>query len=80
MAVAQKIMGSFTEVTPQQVKAIVGNPKATKADVIQWVQQHHPEAPLERYRDAINESKAEHQADAIVAIYAGLKSLQSQFN
>ncbi len=80
MAVAQKIMGKLVEVTPQQVKAIVGNPKASKADVIQWVQQHHPEAPLERYRDSINAAKAEHQADAVVAIHAGLKTLQSQFN
>jgi Holliday junction resolvasome RuvABC endonuclease subunit len=77
MAVAQKIMGKLVEVTPQQVKTIVGNPKATKADVIHWVQKKHPEAPLERYRDSINAAKAEHQADAIVAIYAGLKTLQS---
>lgn len=76
LAVVQKIKGELIEVTPQQVKAIVGNLEASKADVIQWVQQHNPEAPLELYRGSINATKAEHQADAVVAIYAGLKSLQ----
>ena len=77
LAMVQKIKGELIEVTPQQVKAIVGNLEASKADVIQWVKKHHPEAPLELYRGSINAAKAEHQADAIVAIYAGLKTLQS---
>ena len=43
--VQKKIKGELIEVTPQQVKAIVGNLEASKADVIQWVKERHPEAP-----------------------------------
>ncbi len=38
------------------------------------MQQQHPEAVLESYRGSLNVSKAEHQADAIVAIHAAMKT------
>lgn len=65
---------TFIEVTAAEVKAIVGKKDATKKEVISWVKQYHPEAPLETFRGAINLSKAEHQADAIVAIHAAMKT------
>lgn len=65
---------TFIEVSASEVKTIVGKKDATKKEVIAWVQQHHPEAPLETFKGAINLSKAEHQADAIVAIHAAMKT------
>lgn len=64
----------FIEVTAGEVKQVVGKKDATKKEVITWVQQKHPEAPLETFRGVINLSKAEHQADAIVAIHAAMKT------
>lgn len=67
----------FFEVTPTEVKlAAVGDKNASKQAMIQWATTQHPEAnwPTHSYRgqQLISESKAEHQADAIGAIYAGL--------
>ena len=70
----QKIKPTFIEVSPNEVKMIVGSKSATKKEVIQWVQSRHPEAPLERFRGVISLSKAEHQADAIVAIHAAMQT------
>lgn len=66
---ALKGMGiPFFEVTPTEVKMIsVGNKKATKAEMIKWAKGKNPEAPW-----ASSAAKAEHQADALGAIYAGL--------
>lgn len=74
IAVVQKIKPTFIEVSPNEVKMIVGSKSATKKEVIQWVQSHHPEAPLETFRGAISLTKAEHQADAIVAIHAAMQT------
>lgn len=74
MAVVQKIKATFIEVSPNEVKQVVGSKQATKQDVINWVLKQHPEAPLERYRDAISVAKAEHQADAIVSIHAAMNT------
>ena len=60
----------FIYVTPQAVKKVVGNPKATKRDVVEWASKQHPEAPWPMYRGKIKVGEAEHMADAIVAIYA----------
>ena len=65
---------SFIEVSPLEVKQIVGSKSATKKEVIEWVQSHHPEAPLETFRGVISLAKAEHQADAIVAIHAAMQT------
>lgn len=67
----------FFEVTPTEVKmATVGNKTASKLDMIQWATSKHPEANWPTYKrgsnNLISEAQAEHQADAIAAIYAGL--------
>lgn len=79
------IMGSlraagtpFFEVTPTEVKvSAVGNPNAKKAAMIAWGLTQHPEANWPTYRkngmDVVSEAQAEHMADAIATIYAGLK-------
>lgn len=62
------------EVLPSEVKSIVGKKDASKKEVIAWVQTKHPEAPLSAYKNQINLTKAEHQADAIVAVHAAMKT------
>ena len=67
----------FFEVTPTEVKvAAVGYKNATKADMIKWATEKHPEANWPTYNERgqtlISEAKAEHMADATAAIYAGL--------
>ena len=69
----------FFEVTPTEVKlAGPGVKTATKQEMIAWAVAKHPEANWPKYsqsgRTLISEAKAEHQADAIAAIYAGLAS------
>ena len=68
----------FFEVTPTEVKmAGAGKKTATKQDMIQWAVKKHPEANWPTYKEhgviRITEAKAEHQADAVGAIYAGIK-------
>lgn len=70
---------TFYEVTPLEVKLSgFGKKDATKAEMIQWAMQKHPEAPWPTYnrggKAIVSEAKAEHMADAIGAIYAGFKS------
>lgn len=67
----------FFEVTPTEVKlASVGNKTATKQEMIKWAMAAHPEANWPTYKQngkaMVSEAKAEHMADAIAAIYAGL--------
>lgn len=67
----------FFEVTPTEVKlASVGNKTATKQEMINWAMSTHPEANWPMYKQngvsIVSEAKAEHMADAIAAIYAGL--------
>jgi Holliday junction resolvasome RuvABC endonuclease subunit len=71
----------FFEVTPTEVKlASVGNKTASKQDMIQWAMATHPEANWPTYKQngtvMVSEAKAEHMADAIAAIYAGLSCNQ----
>lgn len=71
----------FIEVTPTEVKmATVGTKTATKAEMINWATTQFPSAPWPRYprnsEALISEAKAEHMADAIGAIWAGVKSNQ----
>jgi Holliday junction resolvasome RuvABC endonuclease subunit len=70
---------SINEVTPTQVKvAAVNNKTATKQQMITWASMLHPEANWPTYnhkgKTLITESKAEHMADAIGSIYAGIAS------
>jgi Holliday junction resolvasome RuvABC endonuclease subunit len=67
----------FFEVTPTEVKlAAVGNKTATKQDMIKWAMATHPEANWPTYKQngktLVSEAKAEHMADAVAAIYAGM--------
>lgn len=73
----------FFEVTPTEVKMIsVGKKTATKSEMIHWAYNRHPEAKWPTYKqhgqDVISEAKAEHMADAVAAIHAGLASNQFQ--
>lgn len=68
----------FFEVTPTEVKlAAVGNKTATKQDMIKWAMESHPEANWPTYKQngkvMVSEAKAEHMADAVAAIYAGIR-------
>lgn len=68
----------FFEVTAIEVKlAMTGCKTATKLHMINAAEAHHPKANWPRYskngQAFITESKAEHMADAIGAIHAGIK-------
>lgn len=65
-----KAMGiPIYEVTPTEVKvASVGSKTASKAQMIQWAKDTHPETPWSK-----SAAKSEHQADAAGAIHAGIK-------
>ena len=67
----------FFEVTPTEVKlATVGTKTATKQEMISWAMAAHPEANWPMYKQKgetmVSEAKAEHMADAIASIYAGM--------
>lgn len=67
----------FFEVTPNEVKlAGPGDKAASKKIMIEWAMAKHPEANWPTYtqngRTLVSEAKAEHQADAVAAIYAGI--------
>jgi len=69
----------FFEVTPTEVKlAGPGKKTASKQDMISWAMARHPEANWPTYMQygqvEVSEAKAEHLADAVAAIYAGLSS------
>lgn len=73
----------FFEQTPLEVKlASTGSKTASKAEMIQWAMAKHPEANWPVYKQngvlKVSEAKAEHMADAIGAIYAGLASVSFQ--
>lgn len=68
------------EVTPMEVKlAGFGSKTATKQQMIKWAMDKHPEANWPMYmhkgKSIVSEAKAEHMADAIGAIYAGINLL-----
>jgi Holliday junction resolvasome RuvABC endonuclease subunit len=67
----------FFEVNPSEVKVATGMKKdASKKAMIEWAIAKHPEAPWPTYsrhgKAEVSEAKAEHMADAIAAIYAGI--------
>jgi Holliday junction resolvasome RuvABC endonuclease subunit len=69
----------FFEVTPSEVKmASVGNKTATKSQMISWAMAKHPEANWPTYKKngqtVVSEAQAEHMADAVASIYAGVNS------
>jgi Holliday junction resolvasome RuvABC endonuclease subunit len=73
----------FFEVTPTEVKlASVGSKVATKQQMIAWAMAKHPEANWPTYMEhgkvVVSEAKAEHMADAVGSIYAGIACNQFQ--
>lgn len=73
----------FFELSPTEVKmAAVGVKTATKHQMIEWATKQHPEANWPTYSRngalLVSESTAEHQADAVAAIYAGMACNQFQ--
>jgi Holliday junction resolvasome RuvABC endonuclease subunit len=69
----------FFELNPTEVKlAGPGNKTASKQDMIKWAMKAHPEANWPMYKSngvmTVSEAKAEHMADAVAAIHAGLAS------
>lgn len=59
-------------------KVITGKKEATKAQAIAWAMGKHPEAPWPMKSvngvSSVVESKAEHMADAVAAIYAAMET------
>lgn len=73
----------FFEVYPSEVKvAAVGHSNAKKREMIDWAMKAHPEANWPMYKKngqvLVSEAQAEHMADAIAAIYAGIKGSSFQ--
>ena len=69
----------FFEVTPTEVKmATVGKKTASKLEMIEWATTRHPGATWPYYQNhgkqLLSEAKAEHMADAIAAIVAGIQT------
>lgn len=67
----------FFEVTPTEVKKAAGDKNATKHQMIHWAMTRYPDAGWPTYlrkgKTLVSESQAEHMADAIGAIEAGLQ-------
>ena len=69
----------FFELTPTEVKlATVGKKTASKREMISWAVNKHLSAPWPtrqlKGESKIVEGTAEHMADAVATIYAGIKS------
>lgn len=64
----------FFELSEAEVKlASLGKKgKTTKQEMIEWAIKTHPGVAWPMHNGAINASKAEHMADAVAAIHAGL--------
>jgi hypothetical protein len=70
---------AFFEVTPTEVKlAGPGDKTASKHAMIAWAMARHPGAPWPTYQQKgqqhVSAARAEHMADAVAAIYAGVAS------
>lgn len=69
----------FFEQTPTEIKMVsVGKKTASKAEMIAWAVARHPEANWPFYKKngetLVSEAQAEHMADAVAAIHAGIAS------
>ena len=66
------------EVMPSQVKGVTGDPTASKKEMIEWAHRAHPEAPwptqVVKGQTKLVADKAEHMADAIATVYAGVRT------
>ena len=65
----------LTIVTPREVKAVSGNPKASKREMVDWATYKYPH---DKWKVRGNEYclNNEHQADALAAVVAGLRKEQ----
>ena len=73
----------FFELSPTEVKlAGAGKKTATKREMIEWAMATHPEANWPMYQkhgiSQVSEAQAEHLADAVAAIHAGIASTPFQ--
>lgn len=73
----------FFELNPTEVKlAGFGKKTATKEQMIQWAMNAHPGANWPTYtrngESRVSEAQAEHLADAVATIHAGIASSQFQ--
>jgi len=73
----------FTQITPEDVKlAGTGNPNASKKDMVDWAVATYPQVewPTQTKRGitSIVARKAEHLADALGAIRAGIAQPEFQ--
>lgn len=63
------------EVTPDENKKVfTGNKSATKQDMIDTAMKWYPEANWPKHQGKVSASKAEHLADAVAAIHAGVQT------
>ena len=60
-------------VSPNQVKKVVGKNTTSKEEIMDWVNKRHPNILPK------TKSKAEHMADAVVAIYAADSELRKHY-
>lgn len=68
----------FILVTPQSVKKIVGAKDASKKECVHWATTKHPEAPWPMWLGKVSVGKAEHSADALIAIYSAAQTKEFQ--
>lgn len=76
LALVTAIDKPLITVTPSQVKKVVGAHTTSKEEIIDWVNFNHPNV-LDKAK-----TRSEHQADAVVAIYAAkdqLKAFYAEF-
>lgn len=64
----------LVEVSPAEVKLVLGKKSASKAEMIAWAHYNHPAAPWLRDREGKLLNSNEHLADALAAIYAGMQT------
>jgi len=80
VGVLASIKTAMIEVTPTDVKlAGAGIKTATKQDMIDWATRKHPEANWKRVKrggELMLTNDNEHMADALAAIYAGMKTAE----
>lgn len=73
----------FIEVTPTEVKkAATDNKSASKANMIEWAMEKYPRLPwpmqTKKGVTSVIAGKAEHMADAVAAVHAGMKTNEFQ--
>lgn len=61
----------LVEVTPRDVKAVLGKKGATKEEMRRWAYNLFPDAPWLSYRGKLTNDN-EHAADALAAVFAGV--------